>query len=51
MHIVGVPDQTLVDIGRWCSLGCIAYIQQQILSFFSAGVSVKMNQQPWFRHL
>ena len=40
MHIAGVPDRTLMDIGRWCSLGFVVYIKQQISSF-SAGVSAK----------
>ena len=50
MHLAEVPDQTLMAIGRWRSLGFMVYIQQQISSF-STGVSVKMSQQPWFRHL
>ena len=29
-HITGVPDQTLVAIGWWHSLGFMVYIQQQI---------------------
>ena len=50
MHLAEVPDRTLMAIGRWRSLGFMVYIQQQISSF-STGVSVKMSQQPWFRHL
>ena len=50
MHLTEVPDQTLMVSGRWRSLGFMVYIQQQISSF-STGVSVKMSQQPWFRHL
>ena len=50
MHFAEVPDQTLMAIVRWRSLGFMVYIQQQISSF-STGVSVKMSQQPWFRHL
>ena len=50
IHLVNVPDWTLISIGRWQSLGFMVYIQQQISSF-SMGVSVKMRQQPWFWHL
>ena len=50
MHLVNVPNWTLMVIGRWQSLGFVVYIQQQILSF-GTGVSVKMSQQPWFWHL
>ena len=50
MHLAEVPDQTLMATGRWRSLGFMVYIQQQISSF-STGVSVKMSQQAWFRHL
>ena len=50
MHIVDVPDRTLMAIGRWRLLGFMVYIQQQISSF-STGVSVHMSAQPWFRHL
>ena len=50
MHIMGVPDRTLMDIGRWRSLRFRFYVQQQISSFRD-GVSVKMSQQPWFWHL
>ena len=50
MHLVEVPDRTLMAIGRWRSLRFMIYIQQQISSF-STGVSVKMSQQPWFQHL
>ena len=42
MHITGVPYQTLMDIGRWRSLGFMVYIQQQISSF-SRGVLVRMS--------
>ena len=50
MHIPNVSDGLLMAIGRWWSLGFMVNIQQQILSF-STGVSVKMSQHPWFRHL
>ena len=44
IHITNVPDQTLMVIGRWRSLGFMVYIQQQI-SLFSTGVSVRMSAQ------
>ena len=50
MHITGVPDRTLMDIRRWRSIQFMVYIQQQISSF-STGVSVRMNNKPWFWHL
>ena len=50
MHIADVPDQALMTIGSWRSLGFMVYIQQQISSF-SAGVSVRMSVQFWFRYL
>ena len=50
MHITGVPDRTLMDIGRWRLLGFMIYIQHQ-MSSFSPGVLVRMSKQPWFRHL
>ena len=50
MHIMNVPDRTLVAIGRWRSLGFMVYIQQQIYSF-NTGVSVRMSGQTWFCHL
>ena len=50
MHLVNTPDQTLMAIGRWRSLGFMVYIQQQIY-LFSMGVSVRMSTQPWFRNL
>ena len=49
MHIAGIPDQTLMAIGRWRSLGFMAYIQQ-LISSFSAGVLVKISQQPWCQY-
>ena len=50
MHIVNVPDWTLMAIRRWRSLGFMVYIQQQI-SLFGTGVSVRISTQLWFRHL
>ena len=50
MHITGVPDRTLMAIGRWCLLGFMVYIQQQISSF-TVGVSLKMNEKLWFWNL
>ena len=50
MHIAGVPDHTLEAISLWRWLECMVYIQKKISSF-SAGISVRMSQQPWFRHL
>ena len=49
MHIAGVPDFTIMAIGRWRSLGFMVYIQQQISSF-DTGISVRMSQKPWFWH-
>ena len=49
-NIAEVPDQTLMAIGGWRSLGSMVHIQQQISSF-SAGVSVRMSEQPWFWYL
>ena len=50
MHIANVPDQALMDIGRWHFLVLMVYIQQQISSF-RTGVLVRMSNQPWFQHL
>ena len=50
MHIEGGPDCICMAISQWRSKGFMVYIQQQISSF-SVGVSVRMGQQPWFRHL
>ena len=50
MHIVNIPDRTLMAIRRWRLLGFMVYIQQQISSF-NTGVSVRMSAQPWFWHL
>ena len=50
MHVVKFLDWTLMTIGRWRLLGFMVYIQQQTSSF-SAVISVRMNEQPWFRHL
>ena len=47
MYITGVPDHTLMVIGRWRSLGFMVYIKHQISSF-SASVSVRLIQKPWF---
>ena len=45
VFIAGVPDQTLMAIGRWRLLEIMVFIHQQISSF-RAGVSVKMSEQP-----
>ena len=50
IHIANVPDLSPMAIRRWCSLGFMVYIQQQIYSF-SMGVFVRMSAQPWFQHL
>ena len=50
MGMAGLPDQTLVAIGRRYSLGFMVYIQQQIISF-SVGILVHMSKKRWFRYL
>ena len=47
MHIAGVPDQTLLSIGRWRLLVFMVYIQQQI-SYLSVGILVRMIQKHLF---
>ena len=46
MHLVNVPDQTLVAIVKWQSLGFMVYYIQQQISSFVTGVSVNMSKQP-----
>ena len=50
LKIQGLPDTTIMKIGRWTSLTFLQYIHNQI-AHISAGVSAKMSQEIEFLNI